>query len=135
MKRSLPTRPQGKERFTSPYLRISGLRLRTTCAETGPTSATVERRGYAVTGPPGPESAVTTAQPDHEDIYVYPTRGQSEDKQASDRYECYRWAADQTGFDPTQPLGGVAAGESAAKRDAYHRAETACLEARGYTVR
>ncbi len=92
-------------------------------------------RGYVVAAPPGPESAATTAQPDQEELYVYPTRGQSDDRQASDRYECHRWAADQTGFDPTEPLGGVRAGESIGKRADYQRAETACLEARGYSVK
>jgi hypothetical protein len=92
-------------------------------------------RGYVVTDPPGPEGAVTTAQPDHEELYVYPMRGQSEERQASDRYECHSWAVGQTGFDPTQPLGGVPAGESASKREDYQRAETACLEARGYSVK
>ena len=90
---------------------------------------------YIVTDPPGAPDSATTTQPDQGDIYAYPARGQSTDTQARDRYECHRWAADQTGFDPTQPLGGVAASQSTARRADYQRAETACLEARSYTVR
>jgi len=35
-------------------------------------------------------------------VYFYPTQGQSKDRQERDRYECYRWAVDQTHFDPGQ---------------------------------
>jgi len=35
-------------------------------------------------------------------VYFYPTRGQSEQQQSRDRYECYLWAVKQTGFDPGQ---------------------------------
>jgi len=69
------------------------------------------------------------------EVFVYPQRGQSEEQQATDRYECHRWGVDQTGFDPVKPLGGVAEGDWASKRDAYQRALAACLTARGYAVR
>jgi len=69
------------------------------------------------------------------EIFVYPQRGQSEAEQATDRYECHSWGVKQTGFDPVRPLGGVAEADWAAKRDAYQRALTACLSARGYAVR
>jgi hypothetical protein len=35
-------------------------------------------------------------------VYFYPTKGQSQEQQDRDRYECYRWAVQQTGFDPGQ---------------------------------
>ena len=35
-------------------------------------------------------------------IYFYPARGQSEARQDRDRYECYKWAVQQSGFDPGQ---------------------------------
>lgn len=35
-------------------------------------------------------------------VYFYPTHGQSTAQQDRDRYECYRWAVKQTGFDPGQ---------------------------------
>jgi hypothetical protein len=31
---------------------------------------------------------------------VYPSKGQSQDQMEKDKYECYRWAKEQTGFDP-----------------------------------
>lgn len=37
--------------------------------------------------------------------YIYPTKGQSQDQQNRDRYECHDWAVSQTGFDPTQAQG------------------------------
>ena len=40
-----------------------------------------------------------------------------------------------SGFDPTQPLGGVDESKAPAKRADYLRAQTACLEARGYSVK
>jgi len=69
------------------------------------------------------------------DLSVYPSDGQSPEQQSTDRYECYRWAVDQTGFDPTQPAGGVQAGAASGAQGAYRRAEAACLQGRGYTVR
>lgn len=36
-------------------------------------------------------------------VYVYPSQGQSAAQLDRDRYECYRWAVEQTGFDPSQP--------------------------------
>lgn len=34
-------------------------------------------------------------------IYFYPNRNQSTEMQSRDHYECYNWAVDQTGFDPS----------------------------------
>jgi hypothetical protein len=69
------------------------------------------------------------------ELFIYPKNGQSEEQQSKDRYECHSWAASQSGFDPTQPLGGVEESEAPAKRADYQRAQTACLEARGYSVK
>jgi hypothetical protein len=102
-----------------------------------------------VPAPLGLESHADAQQPSVTNLFAYPKSGQSAEQQASDRYECHRWARDQTGFDPTQP-GGVAAADSTkpaaatpapttaaspAKREDYVRAQTACLEGRGYSVR
>jgi len=35
-------------------------------------------------------------------LYFYPTRNQSKEQQERDRYECYLWAAKQSGYDPGQ---------------------------------
>jgi hypothetical protein len=36
-------------------------------------------------------------------VYFYPNRGQSQEQQGRDSYECYLWAVNQTGFDPSAP--------------------------------
>lgn len=96
-----------------------------------------DRRGYVVVDPPGGESAAATQSPSAQssDLFIYPKNGQSEEQQARDRYECHSWAASQSGFDPTQPLGGVSESEATGKRADYQRAMQACLEARGYSVK
>jgi len=56
----------------------------------------------ATTAPaPEPEQAAT--QPPVTDVYFYPKAGQSPEQQERDRYECYLWAKQQTGFDPSSP--------------------------------
>mgnify|MGYP001826937637 CR=1 FL=1 len=35
-------------------------------------------------------------------LYYYPTKGQSNEQQERDRFECYLWAKKQTGYDPSQ---------------------------------
>jgi hypothetical protein len=64
---------------------------------------------------------------------IYPKNGQTKEQQAADQYECHNWAKGQTGFDPTQPGGGVA-GNADAARNNYNRAMSACLQGRGYQV-
>lgn len=98
-------------------------------------------RGYEVVDAPSgdpsttaPAGAASAAAPQGE-LFIYPKNGQSEEQQSKDRYECHSWAASQSGFDPTQPLGGVEESQAAAKRADYQRAQTACLEARGYSVK
>jgi hypothetical protein len=98
-------------------------------------------RGYQVVDAPNgdperTESSSSSAAPaPAQDLFIYPKNGQSEEQQSKDRYECHSWAASQSGFDPTQPLGGVEESQAAAKRADYQRAQTACLEARGYSVK
>jgi uncharacterized protein DUF6515 len=100
-------------------------------------------RGYQVIdAPPGVEAGAPVAPPEGaapgpggDSVFVYPRNGQSAEQQASDRYECHRWAVDQTGFDPTQGGGGVPPDQLGQRRADYQRATGACLDARGYTVR
>lgn len=35
-----------------------------------------------------------------QELYVYPAKGQSQDQQQQDEYQCYGYAKNQTGFDP-----------------------------------
>jgi len=46
---------------------------------------------------PGPAPSAPTAQ-----VYFYPKAGQTTEQQSRDHYECYNWAMQQTGFDPSQ---------------------------------
>ena len=139
------------------------------------------------------------------DVFIYPNKGQSQQQQERDKFECHSWAVRESGFDPMKrptastpppakeaPQGGAArgafrgaavggiggaiggdAGKGAAigaatgtligglrrrdqqkreqqaqqnwaaqetaryeqGRNAYNRAQAACLGARGYTVR
>jgi len=97
-----------------------------------------DRRQYEVVDAPGgAQGASTTPPPGQQssDLFIYPKNGQNEEQQAKDKYECHSWAANQSGFDPTQPLGGVAENQASSKRDDYQRAMGACLEARGYSVK
>ena len=38
-----------------------------------------------------------------QELYIYPSKGQSQAQQDKDRYECHTWAVKQTGFDPSKP--------------------------------
>jgi hypothetical protein len=66
-------------------------------------------------------------------LFVYPKQGQSDQQTQSDRYQCHQWAVGQTGFDPTNSANGSQA--ATATPENYKRAVTACLEARGYSVK
>jgi hypothetical protein len=90
---------------------------------------------YQVTTPPAEPDSGTTTAPNSQDLFVYPKNGQSQQQQSADRYDCHSWAVQQSGFDPMQPLGGVSESQAKSKRADYQRAETACLEARNYTVK
>jgi hypothetical protein len=94
-----------------------------------------ERREYVVTQPPAGEGQVRDRGAGSDEIFVYPKNGQSEERQSTDRYECHSWAVGKTGFDPTRPHGNVSDDEIDSKRADYRRAEGACLEARGYSVK
>lgn len=37
-----------------------------------------------------------------QDMIVFPARGQSQEQTEKDKFECYRWAKNQTGFDPME---------------------------------
>ncbi|MEJ2691080.1 MAG: hypothetical protein P8130_14290 [Deltaproteobacteria bacterium] len=92
-----------------------------------------QQRAYVVASPP-PENEVVEDTSIPKSLYIYPKKGQSPAQQDTDRYECYRWAVKQTGFDPTQPGGNVPPDKNASMRGEYQRAMKACLEARDYSV-
>ena len=68
-------------------------------------------------------------------LFIYPRQGQDEKQQATDRYECHRWAVNESGFDPSIPAGILTESPQAQKEADYRRAVTACLDGRGYTVK
>lgn len=41
-----------------------------------------------------------TAAPLAQELFAYPNKGQSQDQQERDRFDCYNWAKQQSGFDP-----------------------------------
>ena len=43
------------------------------------------------------------------EVFVYPGKGQTKDQQEQDEFSCYKWAKEQTGFDPNQPQQQAAA--------------------------
>ena len=82
-----------------------------------------------VSPPPGLEAEGPSASAS--ELIAYPKNGQTQEQLGKDKFECHRWAAAQTGFDPTLGAGANAAG----RRSDYVRAQAACLEGRGYSVK
>jgi hypothetical protein len=74
-----------------------------------------------------------------ERIFVYPRQGQSEELQAKDRYECHSWAVSQTWREPRkvsiEEWTLIIKSMPEAQRADYLRAQSACLDGRGYTVK
>jgi hypothetical protein len=74
-----------------------------------------------------------------ERIFVYPRQGQSEEQQAKDRYECQAWAVSQTWHEPRkvsmEEWTVIIKSLPETQRADYRRAESACLDGRGYTVK
>jgi hypothetical protein len=94
--------------------------------ELGPVSALP-----SVSANPAPIASPTDTAAPANQLFAYPSRGQSEQQAANDRFDCSRWATQQSGYDPDlrvhrNPETGPAN---------YARALSACLEGRGYTVR
>jgi hypothetical protein len=90
------------------------------------------RQYVTVAPPPELQAQAQSQEPVGTDLMAYPKNGQSTDQQAKDKYECHHWATTQSGFDPTQ---GATASVSAGKRGDYMRAQAACLDGRGYSVK
>lgn len=85
--------------------------------------------------PPRPAPASASAVPGNPTgVAIYPRNGQSADQQAMDRYQCYRFAVGQTGFDPLASNGSTPPAEIARRDTEYSRAQAACLEGRGYRL-
>ncbi len=89
-----------------------------------------DSREYVVVNPPQVQQPVPVQQGSGYDVIAYPMQGQSPQQVEQDRYQCHRWAVDQSGFDPSYanqaPPAQVA--------DTYWRAMGACMAGRGYSV-
>jgi len=79
--------------------------------------------------PSPPPAPVVKQAPPTDGLFVYPKNGQTPTQTAFDRIECVKWAIGQTGFDPSQ---GV---NDPNLRASFQRAASACLDARGYSVK
>ncbi|MEK6550274.1 MAG: DUF6515 family protein [Pseudomonadota bacterium] len=93
-----------------------------------------EERVYIVANPPTEIANVGGGNDSADQMYIYPKQGQSDQQQATDRYECHRWGTSQTSYDPTAPNQNLSVSEQASKRLDYRRAMKACLDGRGYSV-
>lgn len=88
------------------------------------------RDGFVVVEKPrGADQAMEEATQGR--LIVYPNKGQSEEQQAKDRYECHLWAVSESNVDPTLENQSFTQTEI----EDYRRAMTACLEGRDYTVK
>ena len=86
---------------------------------------------YVVVQPP---AQVPSPQPAPQgngyDVVAYPANGQSPAQVQQDGYDCYRWAVQQSGFDPRT----VTYAPDPAVVQAYRQAQGSCLGSRGYQV-
>ncbi len=92
------------------------------------------RRNYIVVNNPNTlalSGPVSTASKTISQQYIYPRQGQNDSQTSRDRYECYLWAVEQTGVEPAQISNQYISNEL----ENYQRANGACLEARGYSVK
>lgn len=88
-------------------------------------------RQYVVVQPPA-EAPPPPPPPQGEgyDVVAYPANGQSPAQVQQDGYDCYRWAVQQSGFDPRT----VTYAPDPAVVQAYRQAQGNCLSSRGYQV-
>ena len=86
---------------------------------------------------PAPQSLANKVMAQGADLnlFAYPTNGQTAEQQATDRVECQQWAAGQTGIDSPPAGSTTTISVPASKRQDYLRAQAACLQARGYSVK
>ena len=86
-----------------------------------------QTQDYVVVNPPVADAAPVS---NGYDVVAYPANGQSPEQIDQDRYDCYRWAVQQSGFDPR--AGGYAPAPAVVQT--YRQAEGNCLSSRGYQV-
>ncbi|MGY4490809.1 DUF6515 family protein [Pseudomonas sp. TE3610] len=85
---------------------------------------------YEVVNPPVAQVEQPQPAADPYDVAVYPAYGQSPEQIQQDKYECYRIAVQQTGFDPAN----ATYAPDPAVVYSYRNALASCLSTRGYRV-
>ena len=86
---------------------------------------------YVVVQPPTQvPSPAPTPQSNGYDVVAYPANGQSPAQVQQDGYDCYRWAVQQSGFDPRT----VTYAPDPTVVQTYRQAQGNCLGSRGYQV-
>src|SRR5450830_1781049 len=86
---------------------------------------------YIVVAPPAAAPQVAPEpQGNGYDVVAYPANGQSPQQVQQDGEDCYRWAVQQSGFDPAN----VTYAPAPAVVQAYRQAQGNCLSSRGYQV-
>jgi hypothetical protein len=98
-------------------------------------TSTVAATAVPVTLPTGAGPGSSSGPPKGPKVFLYPKNGQTPDQQARDRYDCYRFAVAQSGFDPMRSAGGTPPAPGGEPQSDYERAQSACFEARGYSSR
>jgi hypothetical protein len=89
------------------------------------------RRNYIVVNNPNTQALSGFNSKNISEQYIYPRQGQNNSQTSRDRYECYLWAVDKTGVEPAQ----ISDQHISNELENYQRANGACLEARGYSVK
>ena len=49
-------------------------------------------------------TVVSTGLAEAADVFVFPKNAQTKEQQEQDEFSCYKWAKEQTGFDPNKPV-------------------------------
>ena len=89
-----------------------------------------DRAGYRVVEKPA-KAEESIQQATQGRLVIYPNDGQDDEQQAKDRYECHRWASNESGIDPSLEENEF----DERDEDIYRRSIAACLEGRQYAVR
>ncbi|NWE47352.1 DUF6515 family protein [Pseudomonas gingeri] len=90
-----------------------------------------DTQDYVVVDPPTAAPQVAPAPSGNGyDVVAYPANGQSPQQVQQDGEDCYRWAVQQSGFDPAN----VTYAPDPAVVQTYRQAQGNCLSSRGYQV-
>lgn len=66
--------------------------------------------------------------------YIYPSKGQTQEQEGRDKYECNQWATSQSGFDPSNPSSTSTSSQQAQGRAGGGAARGAAVGAVGGAI-